>query len=81
MSKRHVSDLIDSLTQEQYDKLGGLVQCNVDRDDMADDVQQALAGLPADTDIYQVKDGNGVIWLFTVSEAEALALIQSLTSQ
>lgn len=71
--------IMDSFTQEQWDLLGKQVQVNVDRDDFADDLEEAEENAPPGSLLFQVRDQSHDIWLFTVkSEDEIIAVLERI---
>ncbi len=75
-----IRTLIDSLTQEQYDALGELVQVNVDREDYPSDIEAATRNAAENHNLYPIQNGDE-IWLFTAeNEAEIVALLERIKS-
>ncbi len=66
-----IVDKLDGLSQEQFDLLGTAVQCNVDREDMAGDIAEAVEGAPSGSKLLQVWYGD-IVWLFVVNSEDEI---------
>lgn len=76
---KQAKGIMETFTQEQWDALGERVQCNVDREDFPQDIEEAENSAPEGASLFQIKDDSFTIWLFTVKdESEIIDILEDI---